>query len=398
MTVDSSSVTAYDVAVVGASIGGCTTAKLFAERGLRVALLERKPDPDAYKTVCTHFIQASATPVIERLGLAGPLEEQGAIRNSGDMWTPYGGWIRTSPDDPYGYSITRRVLDPLLRSAAARTPGVDLLTGCTVTGLTGDGVELRDGERITARLVVGADGRASLVARQAGLRGRVKPHGRFFYWAYYRGVEPRTDRSRFWFMEPDCAYTFPNEDGLTLVAVAPHRDRLPEFRADAEGAYARMIASLPDAPRLESATRESRLLGKLDLPNVIRPAARPGVALVGDAAQASDPVWGVGCGWALQSAEWLVDQTADALVGGSDLDAALARYRRLHFRRLAAHHLTTSDLATGRPATPIERLFSRAAARDEHVVREFAKVGSRRASPFIVFRPRTLARVVRATA
>ena len=44
------------------------------------------------------------------------------------------------------------------------------------------------------------------------------------------------------------------------------------------------------------------MLGKLDLPNVIRPAARPGVAFVGDAALASDPLWGVGCGWAFQSA------------------------------------------------------------------------------------------------
>ena len=55
----------------------------------------------------------------------------------------------------------------------------------------------------------------------AGVKGRVRPHNRFFYWAYWRGVEPAGDRSRMWFMEPDCAYTFPNEDGLCLVVVAP---------------------------------------------------------------------------------------------------------------------------------------------------------------------------------
>ena len=74
----------------------------------------------------------------------------------------------------------------------------------------------------------------------------------------------------------------------------------------------RYIAALPDAPDLSGATRESKLIGKLDLPNVSRPAARPGLAFVGDAALASDPLWGVGCGWAFQSAEWLVDETADA--------------------------------------------------------------------------------------
>jgi hypothetical protein len=120
----------------------------------------------------------------------------------------------------------------------------------------------------------------------AGVPGRVRPHHRIFYWAYWRGVKPAGDRSRMWFMEPDCAYTFPNEDGLCLVLIGPHRDRLPEFRADLEGAYLRYVAALPDAPDLSGATRESSFAGKLDMPNVSRPAARPGLAFVGD-----DVVW-----------------------------------------------------------------------------------------------------------
>ncbi len=58
----------YDVAIVGASTAGCTAARLYAQQGARVALIERRPALDAYKTVCTHFIQSSATPTIERLG------------------------------------------------------------------------------------------------------------------------------------------------------------------------------------------------------------------------------------------------------------------------------------------------------------------------------------------
>ena len=72
----------FDVAVVGASIAGCTAARMYAQRGARVALIERKPDLDAYKTVCTHFIQSSANGTIERLGLAPLLEEHGAIFTS----------------------------------------------------------------------------------------------------------------------------------------------------------------------------------------------------------------------------------------------------------------------------------------------------------------------------
>src|SRR5436309_7111567 len=94
----------FDVVVVGASIGGCTAARMFAQAGARVALIERRPDPGAYKVVCTHAILSSATPTIERLGLAELIEARGAIRITAEAWSPYGGWIRVPTDAPYGYS------------------------------------------------------------------------------------------------------------------------------------------------------------------------------------------------------------------------------------------------------------------------------------------------------
>jgi flavin-dependent dehydrogenase len=391
----------FDVVVVGASIAGCTAARLYAQRGARVALVERRPDMDAFKTVCTHYIQPSATPTIERLGLAGPIEERGAVRNTIDFWSPYGGWIRHRADTPYGYNVSRRVLDPLLRRMTAETPGVELMTGWTANALIADGrpsgVVVEDTRRtrreLSGRLVVAADGRESRIARMAGVRGRVRPHNRFFYWAYWRGVPSEGGRSRMWFMEPDCAYTFPNEDGLSLVLAGPHRDRLPEFRADLEGAYLRYVRALPDAPDLSGATRESKIIGKLDLPNVSRPAARPGLAFVGDAALASDPLWGVGCGWAFQSAEWLVDETADALLEGGDVDRALEDYRRVHRGRLGPHHFMIADLSSGRPANPLERRLYRAAVDDDEVFHAFEAIGSRRRSPATLFAPRTVARL-----
>jgi flavin-dependent dehydrogenase len=199
-----------------------------------------------------------------------------------------------------------------------------------------------------------------------------------------------------WLMEPDCAYTFPNEDGITLVLAAPHRDRLPEFRDDLEGAYMGYVAQVPDAPDLSHATRESKILGKLDVPNVSRPAARPGLAVVGDAALASDPLWGVGCGWAFQTADWLVEETADAVLGNGDLDAALDAYRKAHRRRLGLHHFLISDIASARPANPIERAMYRSAVSDDDVFHTFEAIGSRRRSPALLFTPRTLARLARA--
>src|SRR5689334_4480603 len=142
----------YDVVIVGASLAGCTAASLLGRRGLRVALLEKHPRPDAFKRVCTHYIQASATPTIERLGLTPQLEAAGAIKNSIEGWTPWG-WVRAGVGKgvpAHGYSIRREKLDPMLRRVAAETPGVELLLGHTATEL------LRDAERFSGVVVESA--------------------------------------------------------------------------------------------------------------------------------------------------------------------------------------------------------------------------------------------------
>jgi flavin-dependent dehydrogenase len=397
----------YDVAVVGASIAGCTAARMYAQRGARVALIERKPALDAYKTVCTHFIQSSATPTIRRLGLAPLLDERGAVFNSAEVWTPFGGWIRLPSDTDRGYSLTRKTLDPILRRLAAETPGVELLAGETVVGLLDNGqvrgveIENAAGRRrsLATRLVVAADGRDSQVARIARVPGRVRPHGRFFYWAYYENLVLRSgDDAQMWILDPDMAYAFPMEDGITLAAVAARKERLPEFRADLKGAYERYMNALPDGPDFGRATRTSKFLGKLEMPNVYRRRSRPGLAFVGDAALATDPLWGVGLGWAFQSSEWLVDHTAEALVGGANLEPSLAHYRRRHARELLAHHVMICDLAIGRRMNPLERALFRAAARDAAVARAFEGVGSRREQPWAMLKPRTAVRVARAAA
>src|SRR2546423_923873 len=262
----------FDVVVVGASIAGCTAARLFALAGARVALVERRPDPGAYKVVCTHQILSSAVPTIRRLGLAARLEAHGAVRTHLEAWSPYGGWMRLPTDVPHGYGVTRWTLDPILRELAVGTPGVEFFPGTKVVGLLSDderpvGVRIETpqhaAQSVHARLVVGADGRGSTVARLARVAGRVRPHNRFYYFAYWRGAEPRTTRARLWFLDPDGAAAFPNEDDLTVVVAAPHRSRLQEFRADPEEAYQRMVAALPDGPDVAHAERASKLMGKL---------------------------------------------------------------------------------------------------------------------------------------
>jgi 2-polyprenyl-6-methoxyphenol hydroxylase-like FAD-dependent oxidoreductase len=388
-------VAGFDVAVVGASVAGCTAARLFGQAGARVALIERRPQADAYKVACTHAVLSSASPTIERLGLAPALEARGGVRILGDAWTPYGGWVHAPDDSPRGWGITRQTLDPLLRELAANTPGVELMSGWTAARLLPGGVDVaRASDRrvttIRARLVVGADGRHSTVARLARVPGRVRPNNRFAYFAYWRGVRPRTDRARVWLLDPDGAAQFPNEDDLTVMVAVAERKRLREFRTDLEGAYMRSLDGLAGGPDLGGAERVSKVIGLLDHVNVMRPAARPGLAFVGDAALASDPLWGVGVSWAFQSGAWLVDHTAAALLGGgrAELDAALDRYARAFRRRLGLHHWVIAGYSTGRMMSPVERAMARAGARNADVGRAFEEVGSRRRSPLRMLDPR----------
>jgi 2-polyprenyl-6-methoxyphenol hydroxylase-like FAD-dependent oxidoreductase len=399
----------FDVVVAGASIAGCTTARLFALAGARVALVERRPDPDAYKVACTHQIQSSAVPAIERLGLAPLLAEAGAARSRAAAWTPFGGWLRFPPDAPSGYGITRRVLDPMVRRLALETGGVEWFPGRTVVGLLGgggsgrvEGVEAEGTDHrrlsIRAKLTVAADGRGSTLARLARVPARVTPHNRFSYFAYWRGVGTPKDEARVWMLNPDVGAVFPNEDDITLIAAVGHKRRLREFRADPEAGYLEMIRSLPDGPDLDGAERVSKLIGQLDMPNKMRPAARPGIAFVGDAALATDPLYGVGCGWAFQTAEWLTDETSSALLGGGDLDRALGRYRRVFLRRIGPHNMQITDYATGRPMRRNERMMMRAAAEDPVVGAAVEKFTTRRGGIVGMLDPRLTARAVRVAA
>ena len=388
----------YDVAVVGASIAGCTAAILLGRAGARVALLERQTDPASYKTMCTHFIQPSATPTIERLGLAERIEAAGGIRNGADVWTRYG-WIRPRPGDgyrhpPYGYDIRRLKLDPMMRELAVETPGVELMLGQRATELVRPNgrptaVRVVDRERhereVTARVIVGADGRGSEIARMAGVRARVKPNDRFGYFAYYHDLPLVSGhRMLLWVLDPDIAYAFPQDDGITLMASFQTRDRMSWFKRDIEANFEHYFRGLPGAPDLSKGERISKVLGKLEMPNTMRPAGRPGLAFVGDAAIAADPAWGVGCGWAFQSGEWLADELAEALDGDASdarVDAGIERYRKRHRRELLGHFLLTSDYSTGRRFSALERLLFSAAAKDEAVHAGFHAFGARSIGP-----------------
>ncbi|GHE72713.1 NAD(P)/FAD-dependent oxidoreductase [Streptomyces vinaceus] len=396
---------AYDVAVCGAGLAGSAAAILLARSGVRVALLERRSDPEAYKVLCTHSLTANAYPVLDELGLVPALEKAGAVRNHARWYTRWG-WIEpraapTGPELPYAYNVRRSTLDPLIRSRAGQTPGVDLLLGHQVTGLVrgagGRTVGLRastpQGEReIRARLVVGADGKDSAVAKLAGVAERQYENTRFGYLAHFRNLPLPGGIGQTWFLEPDMAYAFPNDDGVTVLAVLPDRERLPAFREDLEESFYAFVRALPEAPPIDSAERITKIIGTVNYPLHTRKPTAPGVALIGDAALTSDPLWGVGCGWALESAGWLTEAVAAAATGRGDLDRSLAAYARTHRRRLRGHQSMAADFAKARPFNPAERLVFAAAARDESLARHMHLFAQRLIGPLRFLNPTALAK------
>jgi len=393
----------YDAVIVGASLAGCATAIMLGREGLKVALVEKSPDPAAFKRMCSHFIQASAVPTLDRLDLLEPILEAGGLRSRMRAWTRWG-WIEAPPDRAgLAVNLRRELLDPLIREAAASTPGVELMLGRGAQSLVRDGqtvsgVVVRDKEgaetTLAARLVVGADGRDSKLAELSGVRTKTLPHGRFAYGAYFDGPPAAPDStSSIWMLDPQWAAAFPTDSGLVFYAAMMTKDHLPEFRRDPEAALVSFLAEIPEPPPIRVSRLVSDVLGKIEMPNQVRVPVAPGLALVGDAALAVDPLFGVGCGWALQSAEWLAQSVAPALQGTGSLESGLNRYRRRHKRGLRGHAFFINDYATGRRQQPIERLMFSAAARDQEVAAVFDEFGTRRIGPGRAF-PRMLSRAL----
>jgi|HubBroStandDraft_2_1064218.scaffolds.fasta_scaffold74220_2 2-polyprenyl-6-methoxyphenol hydroxylase-like FAD-dependent oxidoreductase len=378
----------YDAVIVGGSLAGCAAATMLGRAGARVAVLEKSPDPAAFKQICSHFIQASAVPTLERMELLEPMMEAGAIRSRFRAHVPWG-WIEAPPDRAaLSINLRRQRLDPMVREMAASTPGVDLLLGLSVGELRRAGGEVtgvvardRDGAETVfeAPLTIGADGRDSTIAKISEVKVKTYPHGRFAYGGYFDGVALRgSPDASVWLMDPDWAAAFPTDEGLTFIAAMPTKARLPEFKADPGAALVDYFEAVPEAPSLRGARLDERgVLGKIDMTNRMRTPTAPGLALIGDAALATDPLFGVGCGWAFQSAEWLADSVAPALRGEEALEKGLRRYRRRHSRHLRGHAWMIHDYATGRKLQTPERILFSGAARDPRVATIFDAFGTR---------------------
>jgi 2-polyprenyl-6-methoxyphenol hydroxylase-like FAD-dependent oxidoreductase len=365
----------YDAIVVGARCAGASTALLLARRGHRVLVVDRSSFPS--DVISTHFLWPHGMSYLNRWGVLDQVTAvtptstvidvvNDGIRLTGSVPTDLlREYFRDLHGDDSGVvqnyaSVRRRVLDQILVEAAAKA-GAEVRTNFSVRELIvedGRVVGIRgrsvDGETVEerARIVVGADGRNSFVARSLGLpKFDERPRCTFAYWSYFSGFDPGHAqlhrRGRL------AAAAVPTNFDQNMVLVWGPSDWSREFRADVPGNFQRALDFVsPELGELvrTQGVREERIYGTLDQSGFLRPLHGPGWVLVGDAESAKDQCTAIGITHAFRDAELVTVALDRWLTGETSADEAMAGYEgRRRSQNAAAYYDYICTLAEMRP-------------------------------------------------
>jgi flavin-dependent dehydrogenase len=392
----------YDVIVVGARCAGSPTAMLLARQGHRVLVVDRATFPS--DTLSTHVVQAPAVAALARWGVLDAVIATGCppIETYSFDFGPVtiSGTPRARDGHSAAYAPRRILLDKILLDAA-REAGAEVREGFNL-----DNVIIEDGRAVgieghddagpvslRARIVVGADGRNSHVARIVNAAAyNEQPRLQYSYYTYWRdlpldGFEIFVRAGRGW----GAAAT---NDGLTMLVVGwPYAEK-NAYKADVEANYLATLQLAPEfAARVANATREAPYVGGA-VPGFFRTPYGPGWALVGDAGYNKDPITAQGISDAFRDAEACATAIHESLTGARPYDEAMAGYQQARDAAAGPIYGFTSEMATMAPPPPEMLTLIGAIAGDQAAMDDFVSLNAGTVSPADFFDPANVGRLL----
>jgi 2-polyprenyl-6-methoxyphenol hydroxylase-like FAD-dependent oxidoreductase len=392
----------YDAIIVGSRCAGAPTAMLLARRGWRVLLVDRATFPS--DTVSTHLMHAPAVAALARWGLLDRVVATGCppIRRYSFDFGPItiSGTPRPIDGTATAYAPRRTVLDKILIDAAAEA-GAEVREGFTVEDVViedGSVVAISgrtDGTRTNerTRIVIGADGRNSHVARAVRAEEyNTKPMLQWSYYTYWSdlpidGMETVVRPDRGW-------GAFPTDDDLTLIVLGWPYAEASAYKADVEGNYRKTLELAPEfAARVRAAKREARFAGGA-VANYFRKPFGPGWALVGDAGYNKDPITAQGITDAFYDAERCTDALVDVFERGRPFDEAMANWQRTRDEHAMPMYEFTTNLASLEPPPPEMQQLLAAVGGNQAAMDDFVSVVAATLSPVEFFDPQHIGRLM----
>lgn len=339
----------YDVIIVGGGLAGAALAKLLAEDGAEVLVLERETHfRDRVRGEVTHTWGVAEA---RRLGLHDLLLTSCARELRWWHFVTIGGRaglrdvVATSPHHVGELVYYHPEMEEaLLRAAAAA--GAEVRRGATVTCLTGGGppevTAASDGaalERLRARLIVGADGRTSRMRAWADFAVNRDPETLMVGGVLMRNLQMDDDtvEVRGHSGLGQAVLIFPLGAGRFRIYFV-HRASSPTRRLNGRRQVSEFIAACIESGCDPAWFTGAEAVGPLamfsEAHSWVEHPYREGVVLIGDAAAASDPSHGDGQSLTLRDVRVLHDQ----ILATDDFDMAGHAYAAEHDRYFAALH------------------------------------------------------------
>jgi 2-polyprenyl-6-methoxyphenol hydroxylase-like FAD-dependent oxidoreductase len=389
----------YDAIVVGARVAGSPTAMLLARRGYQVLALDRATFPS--DTLSTHVLHGPGVAALRRWGLLDRLAVTGC-----DPITTYSfdfgqftlrGTTRAVDGIDVAYAPRRTVLDKLLVDAA-RDAGVEVREGVNVDEILVGSDGRVQGVRCAGRteraaIVIGADGRNSLLAKAVQpAEYHTMPRLQYGYYTYFSGL-PTTGLENF--IRPGrgigCA---PTHDGLTMVVMGWPYAEARAFKSDVPGNFYATLDLVPElAARVAAAQQEAPFLGGA-VPGWFRHPYGDGWALVGDAGYNKDPITAQGITDAFLDAERCTHAIDRWLRGESTYAAAMDQWHRERDSHALPMYEFTSQMATLEPPPPELQQLLLAATSHQSFMDDFVSVVSGALSPTAFFSADNVGRIL----